>query len=222
MLKRWAPMIASVVLLCGMTAQRFSFQPTKSAVEYHQRVKVAADALPMRFGAWIGEDQPVTADALRMLHPNVAINRKYRNMSTGLEVGLLIVQCDDARAIQDHFPPICYVTQGYAKDSIKPTDWKSGALPIAGTEYEFSRHEAGEQSAMVVDNFIVRPDGLIERDMDGAKIAAADPARRFFGAAQFQLVFPRGVTREERVAVFEAFTGVCKPVIEAVESGLTH
>ena len=160
-----------------------------------------------------------------MLHPNVAINRRYRNMSTGQEVGFLFVQCDDARAIMDHYPPICYVVQGYDKDAVRPKDWKIGGAPemtITGTEYEFNRRQLTEESGIIVDNFIVMPDGTIRRDMEEAKIAAGDQRRRFFGAAQCQLVFQRGVALKEREAVFDAFARACRPTIEAVESGLIH
>ena len=167
------PFAASLVLLGGITAERLSLQPTRSAVAYHQRVKAAADQVPLRFGPWIGRDEPITADARRLLHPNVVINRTYRNVSTGLEVGFLFVQCDDARSIMDHYPPICYVTQGYDKDGVKAIDWKVGGMAISGTEYEFGRREIGQERSIVVDNFIVMPDGRIERDME-AKVAQKD------------------------------------------------
>jgi hypothetical protein len=211
-----------------MTAERLSLQPPRSAVEHHRRVKEVADALPMRFGPWVGEDEVVTDDAKRMLRPNVAINRRYRNLSTGLEVGYLFVQCGDARAIMDHYPPICYVGLGFNKDAARPTDWQAGDLAVAGTEYEFCRREPGEppalQSAMVVDSFIVTPGegdrlGAIERDMESTKAAASDPRRRFFGAAQFQLVFKRGISRAEREEAFSAFVGMSRPLIQAVRSG---
>ena len=224
MLKRIVPWCASLALLCGMSAERLSLQAPKSAVEYHQRVKAAADQLPMRFGPWVGEDEAVTDEAKRMLRPNVAINRRYRNMSTGLEVGFLFVQCGDARAIMDHYPPICYVGLGFDKDAARPTDWHVRDSTFAGTEYEFCRREVGQPAALelaiVVDSFIVTPTGAIERDMESTKIAASDLQRRFFGAAQFQLVFKRGVSQAEREETFEAFVGMSQPLIQAVRSGL--
>ena len=222
MLIRLLPFLASAALLGGLTAERLSLLPPKSSVEYHRRVKSIAAQLPLQFGPWIGEDVPVEAAATRMLNANVLISRHYRNLSTGLEVGYLFVQGKDARALMDHYPPICYVMQGYVKDAARATDWTIGDLHIRGTEYEFSRQDSTDVTARVIDNFIVMPSGEIERDMEATKIAASDLQKRFFGAAQFQLGFNRGVSREERDEALRAFVGTSQPLIQAVQSGFLH
>src|SRR6185437_6510551 len=179
-------------------AERLSLLPPQSSVEYHRHVKAVAAEVPLQFGPWVGQDVPVESAAARMLNANVLISRHYRNLSTGLEVGYLFVQGKDARSLMDHYPPICYIGQGYDKDAAHPFDRVVGDLNVHGTEYEFSRRESTEVTARVVDNFIVMPSGEIERDMEATKVAASDLRKRFFGAAQFQLAFNRGVSAEDR------------------------
>ncbi len=219
MLNRAIPFCISLLLLGGMGAERWSLLPPKNAVVYHARVRAAADRVPLRFGPWVGKDVEVAADASRMLRPNVLISRMYRNLSSGTEVSFLFVQCPDARAIMDHYPPICYVTRGFNKDAAIATDWNVGPMRIDGTEYEFTRRSLMEGMSIVVDNFIVMPTGRIERDMEATKAAASDLNKRFFGAAQFQLAFDGGVSREERQEAFRAFVMASQPLIEAVQSG---
>ena len=208
------------LMLVGVTAERRSYAPPKSAVEYHARVKAASLAVPMQFGSWIGKDIPVSADAAKMLQPNVLINRQYQNTVTGISVGYLLVQSKDARAIQDHFPPVCYMTRGYEREMQVPVQWQCEDMLVNGTEYIFSRFGQIDTGSMVIDNFIIMPDGSFMPNMDAAKGAAGDLHKRFFGAAQFQLVFSRQVSEQDRQDAMQAFLGESRSVLLAIRSGI--
>jgi hypothetical protein len=220
MLTRLLPVLASGLVIVALSAERLSLLPTKSSVEYHARVKLLADQFPLRFGHWIGEDVPVTSASRKMLNANVVISRNYRNISSGTPVSYLFVQGKDARALMDHYPPICYVAGGYDKDLSRAADWQIGPLGIRGTEYEFTRRDVMSSRSILVDNFIIMPDGRIERDMQATKSAAADVYKRFFGAAQVQLVFDRRVSPAEHQAAIQDFLMECQPLIKVVQSGL--
>ena len=209
-------------MLGAVTAERRSYEPPKSSVEYHARVKVAGDLMPLSFGDWNGEDHEVAADAKKMLRANVLINRTYQNKRTGLSVGYLLVQCPDARAIKDHYPPICYRTRGLDQDLAVAADWQSADMKVTGMEYIFSRFGSIESRSMVVDNFIIMPDGSFQRDMEAAKAASNDLHKRFFGAAQFQLVFDRRVTEQDRQDAMRTFIGESREVLQAIRSGLVQ
>jgi hypothetical protein len=218
---RLMPILASLLLVAGFSAERLSLLPTKSSVAYHARVKALAEKFPLRFGHWIGEDVAVTSASRRMLNANVVISRSYRNLSTGTVLSFLFVQGKDARALMDHYPPICYVAGGYDKDASRDADWRLGQLEIRGTEYEFTRRDVMSSNSILVDNFIIMPDGRIERDMQATKAAASDVYKRYFGAAQVQLVFSRHVSPAEQQAAMRDFLAESKSLIEVVQTGLS-
>ena len=209
-------------MLVGVTAERHSFAAPKSAVEYHARVRAASLAVPMQFGSWVGKEIPVSEDAVKMLQPNVLLSRQYQSNVSGVSVGYLLVQSKDARAIQDHFPPVCYATRGYEREMQTPMQWQCADMIVNGTEYIFSRFGQIETSSMVIDNFIIMPDGSFCPNMDAAKIAAGDLQKRFFGAAQFQLVFSRQVSEQDRQDAMQAFLGESRSVLQAIQSGITQ
>jgi hypothetical protein len=217
---RFVVPILATALLSGVTMERFAYTAPRSAVAYHQRVPAASlIAPPLEFGHWSGHDQTVDATSLKMLRPNVVLSRSYHSLSTGNDVGFLFVQCRDTIDIEDHFPPVCYPAQGYQKDAAQPHDWVVDGQTYTGTEYAFSMQTFTRSSAIVVANFIVMPDGRIVRDMDAARAASNDLSRRFWGAAQVQLVFDRSTSEAERDAAFHDLITAARPLIDAVRRG---
>ena len=214
------PWIAALVVLGGVSAERLRSAPPRSAVEYHRRVREAAAQFPpLEFGQWVGKDQEVEKASIKMLRPNVIISRRYHNLSSGIDVGFLFVQCPDTIAIMDHYPPVCYVNQGYRKDVADPHDWVVNGQDYTGTEYGFSMQSFTHSSALLIENFIVLPDGSVARNMDAVRVLAGDRHRRFLGAAQCQLVFDPSTSAEERDAAFGDLIAASQPLIEVVRQG---
>src|SRR5260370_27868364 len=178
--------MVSLALLVGITGERLCLLPSKSAKAFHERVKAQALKVPLSFGTWVGKDVPVDNASVGLLKRNVLISRDYHNISTGRHVGFLFDQCPDARAIADHYPPICYVNQGYSRLSAEPRDWQMPGLNVTGIEYLFSRSGLSSTSTVYVQNFIEMPDVRIVLDMGAAKPAASNRRRPFFGAAQVE------------------------------------
>jgi hypothetical protein len=150
---------------------------------------------------------------IAMLKPNVIISRRYRQSGSNREVGLLLVQCSDARDILGHYPPVCYRSNGCTEDSREQADWNVDGLTVTGMRYFFTtpRH-----NSLVIDNFLLLPNGTIARDMDAIQLAAKDRRQKYFGAAQVQLVYDQGIDASERAEITSTFVGMLSPVIDVI------
>ncbi len=217
----FAPAVTAV-LLAGITVDQFMFHlPSSSAAPYHERVRVVAQTMPYKIGNWIGTDIEVPRAAVALLRPNVLLNRHFRNRRTGQQVSLLLVQCGDARDLLGHYPPVCYVTNGWTQDSVVPRDWKVGDLAIRGVEYRFSRSTFSQSTTIVIDNFMILPDGRTARDMEAISFAAEDPRKKVFGAAQVQMVFDAGTSPDERDEIIHTFLEANMSILGTIQSGIT-
>jgi len=104
-----------------------------------------------------------------------------------------------------------------------PRDWNVGGKTICGYEYQFTEVWQGQTSRTTVYNFLIVPGRGIVRDMKGIEEAAEDYQQRYYGAAQFWVVF-QGLasadrSREERDAIFSALLGPNIHMIETLTSG---
>ena len=209
----------SVGLLVAMGIGSLTRTKPKDIEPYHQAVRDAVGALPMRIGSWVGTDNEIPRAAIQLLHPNVLFNRKYRNLKTGHTATLMLVHCKDARDIAGHYPPICYPAHGWTLESDKPDVWLINDLEIHGTEYGFSFDHLGETTRTVIQNFMVMPNGQILPDMQGVRKAAADYTRHFYGAAQIQLVTRADIPKRVRDAFLQELLGPNEDLIETLRSG---
>ena len=166
---------------------------------------------------------------------------------------LLIVQCKQSGDMVGHFPPICYPSHGWENisdlsqpgaaqyatgfvswvqslcGSDKSTkglarDWIVADQRIGGMEYQFRQTENGQTKICTVYNFMVVPGRGIVRDIQGVEEAAEDYQQRYYGAAQFQVVFQSSsseqMTREQRDEVFTTLMQPAVPVIRQLDTTL--
>jgi hypothetical protein len=204
------------VLLALLVDRAFLRTSPAEADDYHAAVRGAVEALPVTNGPWLGVDVPVPEAAVRMLHPNVILSRRFTDISTGEAVTFLLVQVRDARDTLGHYPPVCYPGQGWRIQSATPADWSDQRRVVHGTEYVFARDRADGSAKLVVDNFLMLPGGQTCRDMDAVELAAQDRRRKFFGAAQVQLVFGGDALPARRRQVVERFLGYAEPAFEKI------
>lgn len=212
------PWVACVLVLVAAQIDRTRQQEPAAVYQaYHARVRMAASQVPIHFGDWLGVDVPVPQGAVTLLKPNAIISRRYENLRTDRRVTLLIVHCQDARDLLGHYPPVCYTGQGWNQRSATPRDWQIGTRPIHGTQYRFEADEIGDNARqIVVDNFMLLPNGQTGRDMDAVGAAAAHLRRKLYGAAQVQLVYDAGMSDTERVQIFEQIVPEAWPLISAI------
>lgn len=181
---------------------------------------MAAEALPIHVGDWVSEDVPVTPSAIALLRPNVVMQRRYRNLATGLQASILLVQCRDARDLAGHYPPICYKANGYQMLSCQPDPRNIQGLQLESTTYEFSSPKLATMGAMKVFDFMILPNGRTAPDMKAVYALARDRHKRHFGAAQIQILTDTGMSEENRTKTIDTFLELARPVIDAILSGV--
>lgn len=210
----WA---CTLLLLAGIAADRAYFsRPTAEAGQYHEVVRGTAEGIPFHFDRWLGIDAPVPQSAITMLKPNFILSRNYQELGRDRQATLLVVQCKDSRDILGHYPPVCYVNQGWAVQSATPRDWAIDDLTVHGTRYVFSTGGDGVRRELVLDNFMILPSGRTARDMDEVDRAARDSRLKHFGAAQVQLVYDARSSEADRTEIFQAFARQLRPTIDAI------
>src|SRR4030095_2767441 len=109
-----------------------------------------------------------------------------------------------------------------------PRDWKIdskfGQMTVPGMEYQFSLTKDGQTMITTVYNFMIVPGRGIVRDIQGVEEAAEDYQQRYYGAAQFQVVFQSEGSaersREERDEIFATLMGPNIQLIETLTSGV--
>ncbi|HZZ43836.1 MAG TPA: exosortase-associated EpsI family protein [Tepidisphaeraceae bacterium] len=209
----------TALLIAGAGIEGFALQvPPAGGEEYHQRIKQAYQQMPTRIEDWVGTEHALSQGAITLLHPNVAASWEYANFVTQQRAQVLLVQCTDAREMFGHYPPACYPGQGWTMNRSEPREWKVGGIDIKGMEYEFSRSETDRQSSsIVVDDFMMLPDGSFIRDMANLRPLAFE--WRFFGSGQMQMITDTSIPDEERKKIFSTLIGGYVPVIRAIQSG---
>jgi uncharacterized protein DUF3485 len=214
-------LLAGLVIAGIAVHQHIAFRRTPGIDQYHSRVRAAAAQVPSRIGAWVGQDVPVPVRALTVLRPNVLISRRYIDIETGASAVVLLVHCADAHSMVGHFPGRCYPAEGWDLKRSTERDWMVGDLRLTGTEYEFTMDATpdgrGPQD-IIVANCLLRPGGLVLRDMDSMSNSIRGADGQSTGAGQLQVVFDAGVPSELRDAEIAALASGYRPVIDAILS----
>jgi hypothetical protein len=208
--------LVALVLLIGAGTERLLLAAPADAAPYHRRVRDAAARIPLHFGDWSGTDAPLEYDVTRALHPNVLICRDYQEASTGRQFWFLLVQCDDADALAGHYPPNCYPSIGYTLTSTEPRTWRSGTVSVNGAEFSFSRDDLDPSSSIKVAGFLELPDGTTTSNMNLVFALGDDLQKRFYGAAQAQLLFGAEVPRADRDRIISQFLSEMHETIQAI------
>jgi hypothetical protein len=90
-------------------------------------------------------------------------------------------------------------------------------------EYQFERRDGSRVSRTTVYNFMVLPGQGICRDMKAITASAEDYQQRYYGAAQFQVVFASALAdpaaTAARDAVFAELITPCRDVIAMLSDG---
>jgi hypothetical protein len=190
--------VLCLFLLGGIALQqRTRLKPEDEVVQnYHARAGEEVRRMPWKIEAlnstWTAVEHKPESAAVRLLRPNVILSRRYvQNTTSGnpMVAELLIVQCRDSRDMTGHYPPICYRNIGHElvySERHPPIDVFGQQVPF--TEYHFEKYKHGRAEKVYVYNFFVVPGRGAVDDIKGVHEAAEDYERRFFGAAQFQVL----------------------------------
>lgn len=211
----------SLVLLAGLLTDHALFhEDPGEAAGYHAAVRAAAESIPWRIGAFVGTDVPVPPAAVSLLRPNVLLCRSYRNVDTDRSATLLLVQVRDARDLIGHYPPACYPAHGWEPASARPRDWTVKGTVVPGMRYRFVRERLDGDDRIVVDNFLILPDGEIVRGMDDVDRVARDSRKKYYGAAQIQLLYTDDFPPDELDRIFRTLVGANLDVVRLIEKGV--
>jgi hypothetical protein len=211
-----APWVCSAILLLGFGADRLlSARAVADAQRYHARVREALGQVPRLMDDWTSKDTEVPQGAVKLLKPNVILSRRFTEFGSGRSVTLLVVHCQDARDILGHFPPVCYVQQGWTPISRSPRDWGVAGMTIQGTQYRFRRPEQLD-GEVVIDNFMILPGGKTARDMDDVEESAKHWTLKHFGAGQVQLIYDPHLTEQDRQEIFSLLLSQAQPLLAAM------
>jgi hypothetical protein len=220
---RRAAVCVTVAMLAAIAVMRTSRLPSDEVVRRAGRIEAAAlSTLPLRLGEWKGEPVPIPPAAVRLLRPTAIMSRCYRDESTGESANLLFVHCSDARDLLGHYPPVCYRARGHSLVSSSQRDWTVAGVLIEGTRYRFAVDGPFARSEMVVDNFMVLPDGRFGRDMESVDRVARDPALRRLGVAEVQVVTAGDIPDARRDEVLRLLTQRMMPLLQICSSGASE
>jgi len=166
--------------------------------------RVGAFEPPYATSGWIGRDVPTPPSVVALLHPSALIDRTYVNLATGESAELLYVNCGDARDLIGHYPPVCYPAHGAEQTSARRRDLVVGGVVVPTMRYRFRAGRPPTSRELVVDNFMLLPDGSFGRDMESVDAAARDRRRRELGAAEVQVATDESMDDDRRDAAFRA------------------
>jgi hypothetical protein len=210
-----------LMLLGGMALEKRSHTKPEDAAPYHARAKAAIDAWPVQIGKdWTSRAWKIPDAAVQLLRPNTTLSRRYVNVSDERQwADLLVVQCRDPNDMSGHYPPNCYPANGEPMVSERPRTWQVSDRTINGMEYQFERGDLGKPVRYCVYNFFELPGRGIVPDMQQVREATGDYQRRYFGAAQFQVVFPPDVPQQTRDEIFRTLIGANPQVFSVLNPG---
>ncbi len=233
------PPLLAASLLAGIVVEQSGHIKPTDVEPYHARAAEAIKAVPYLIGFWYGHDKDVPAAAQKLLRPNAILYRAYSYNEAGAstrrssKASLLIVQCRDSRDMVGHYPPICYRAHGMTPERFpgchqRPETGVARQIeiaqtPIELTEYRFTQLYQGQVSRTTVYNFFIVPGKGVVRDMKGVETAAEDYRQRYYGAAQFQVVFNSlasvDLTPAERDEIFATLMAPNLTLIQTLKSG---
>ncbi len=206
----------SVTLLVGVVVEASSWRRPADVDEHHARARSAAMSIPMTMGDWSATEMAVPQPAVEILAPNVIMSRRMYNRATGAQVDFLFVHSRDARALVGHYPPVCYVNQGWSLNDDRQISFEADGLRINATEYDFVYGRIDRSGSPTVLNFMLTPAGVIVPDMNEVQRTAADIRMRHYGAAQCQVIFHMPTSPEARIETARQIVEQYRSLFDAV------
>lgn len=230
-----SPSLSVAMLLWGGHLTR-AWPSRSDAAAFRERSRDAVEAIPLRIGDWTGRPIEPQVAAIELGRPNVERSIEYSEFHAGeaanprRPVWLNVVQCRRASDLLGHEPARYYAAAGETLTASRPRVWlipgtseNTRSAVVAGTEHRFVSSLDGRPVVRIVYNFMVAPGRGLVRDVKELEEAAEDRQRRYFGAAQFQVVFAslEGEERgeRERDETFVSLVRASWPAIEALRSG---
>jgi hypothetical protein len=184
--------LLSLGILGVLFAERETLAKPSDFDGFHKQVAQEIWSLPSDIGPWMAKEADVPKEAVKLLRPNALRSMEFWNQNPwklGWAANYTVVQCRDTGDMLGHYPPICYPAFGNKQEDAQPRSLAVSGKNIDGMEYRFARVINNQRVVTTVYNFMVLPGRGIVRDMDSLAKAADNYQQRYYGAAQFQVVF---------------------------------
>ena len=212
-------------LLGGIVAEDRTHLKPSDVEPYHAKARQVIEAWPKTIaeGEWTSKDDQLPISAEQLLHPNCSLSRAYtsgvlRPGGLPAQASLLVVQCKDARDMSGHYPPICYPAAGLPQiGEGQPFTMQLGGMAVSGKEYVFLKNTLPVARQCVYDFFIVPGSGC-QPDMERVRLYAGDYQKRYYGAAQFQVVMDADYPQDVRETIFREIIGANAKALSVLNS----
>ena len=200
-----------------MVVQMRAYAAPSDTQAYHQVVRNAVSAIPVRFGGWEGSEIKVPLPAAKLLRPNVLFARRYEEAQSGRWASLVVVHCRDCRDMCGHYPPNCYPSSGWTMSEPEVSDeFPCGDTNVPMAVYDFSRTEVNHVRRTVVYNFFVLPGGFMTR-MSEVQKASSNWKLRAYGAAQVQIIMDAGTPEAVQRRIVQDMLKPLAPVFASLQ-----
>jgi hypothetical protein len=216
-----AVVIATLLVLSLGLVQRYRIGPAPDAVPYMQNVQRAAAGViageSASSGSLVSAESKVPRAAYDLLSPNVLMSRQYRDLSTNRSFGTVLVHCGDGRDMFAHYPPVCYVGNGYRllSSTPMPLAMSDGSI-LPGIEYQFEFGRVDGPPPMRIWNVILMADDVRVSNMDEMRKRVFTSNARFYGAGQLQLIVSADYSEAERRATYAQALALYEPAVRAM------
>ncbi len=213
-------MISRLSILCSLLALvaigvvRIDPSDAQAIDAYHEQIVEVVERIPWKFEGWTSREVPLPQSATSLLNPNAIIAREYVNAERGVVATLLIVQCRDSRDMGGHYPPVCYPSNGWLKDSDTPNGGRVDGQDLR--VYEFSRVVGKADRSMTIYSLFALPTGMLTGAMKDVRQLSANYDYRKYGAAQLQVLINGTIPLEEHQWILEDMYRLAKPTLDAV------
>jgi len=210
----------------------------------HDRIRRVLEAVPLRCGEWIGEEQPLAPAAVELLRPNASLSRSYRRIGSDDRAAISLIHCSDARDMAGHYPPICYPAHGWSLSRLGDgsLDGGIGTPPSPKVEdgfesielvlrdgrvvplrvYRFSRLGEGlAEIKMTILSAFILPDGGWGSDLGVIRDAQSRRRVSREGVAQLQVLFAGWPSTDAVTEPAKSLLGALPPAVLDVLSDRT-
>lgn len=221
-INRLSPALTALLIAGTLVIGGFRVRVLPGTQEYFRRVKERVDEIPYKIGSWLGKDIDTSPYAVKLLKPNVILQRSYTDREAGRTVQLLVVHCGNARDMDGHYPPVCYPAHGWTGLRSVDTTVRIAGASLPAKKYTYSRVSDGLERRMSVVNFFVLPrtDVQFFADRDALSRASQSVTQAGLGVAQIQLVSLDEELDPSRPGAVDPILESLEPVLKVVAAGV--
>ncbi len=131
----WVQVALAVAVLAASGAARgWQSSRVDQVLREGRKSPFALKDIPMQLGPWVGQDEPVDEQIVRITGSTDSIFRSYQNQNTGQRVHVLVL-FGPSVAMFGHIPEVCYPASGF--DMVRDPKMHTVQSPSTGASWPF-------------------------------------------------------------------------------------